>query len=173
MTNNRLLEPQRVPLRLRMSPRAGRDRLDGGWWPRSHDLSVELPDLVDHCPPASGRIVRALYSPPDWDTPARRVAVAGGHVKVGSFPRDDTHLSRLKTSDRTVLYVLVVPPEMAQEQAEEALLAAAAPGNAYGAASQVDVATAAPDGDPKGRWDDDGGSWRAQDGRLPLLRDGD
>jgi hypothetical protein len=172
MTNNRILEPQRVPLRLRMSPRAG-DRLDGGWWPQSHDLSVELADLVDHFPPASGRIVRALYSPPEWDTPARRVAVAGGYVKVGSFPRDDAHLIRLKTSDRTVLYVLVVPPEMAQEQGEEALLAAAAPGNAYGASSLLVGATAPPVGDAKGRWDDDGGSWRAPDGRLSLPRDGD
>jgi hypothetical protein len=182
MTNNQILEPQRVSLRLRMSPRAGQDRLDGGWWPQSRDLSVEFADLVDHFPPASGRIVRAGYSPPNWDTPARRIAVAGGYVKVGSFPRDDTHLIRLTTSDRTVLYVLVVPPPgMTQEQGEGALRAAASPGNATDAASLLEAVTTSyttlldstPEGDPKGHWDDDGGSWRAQDGGPPWLRDGD
>lgn len=124
----------RVPLRIRISPRAGRDRLDGAWWPQSRDLGVELADLVEHFPPASGRITRAIYSPPDWDTtPERQLAVAGGNVKVGSFPRDDTHVIRLKTADRTILYLLVVPPGTPEAPAQAALLAAAAQGNPAGA----------------------------------------
>jgi len=169
MTNEQTLEPQRVPLRLRMSPRAGRDRLDGGWWPQSRDLSVEFADLVDHFPPALGRIVRAVYSPPDWDTTARRVAVAGRYVKVGSFPRDDTHLIRLTTTDHTVLFLLVVPPVTAQERGESALRVAASPGNTRDAAAVLSAVTAGSAGDPKGRWDDDGGSWRPRtEGHLQL-----
>ena len=57
----------RVPLRLRMVEHVGRDQLDGGWWPQSRDLAVELADLVEHLPPQYGRVVRAVYSPPDWD----------------------------------------------------------------------------------------------------------
>jgi hypothetical protein len=172
-TKNPILEAHRVPLRLRMSPRPGRDRLDGGWWPQSRDLAVELADLVDQFPPASGRVVRALYSPPDWDVSARRIPVAGGYVKVGSFPRDDTHLIQLKTSDRKVLYVLVVPPDMSQERGEGALLAAATPGrNAY-EASLLETVTESPEVDPIRHWSDDGGSWRAPDDRPPSSRLGD
>lgn len=154
-----VLDTPRVPLRLRMSPQPGRDRLDGGWWPQSRDLAVELADLVDHFPPASGRIVRALYSPPDWDAFLdRRVAIRGGTVKAGSFPHDDTHVIQLKTSDRTTLHVLVVPPGLSQDQGEEALLAAATRGNAHEAASLLDTVTDAPDTDPDGHWLTDGGT---------------
>ena len=50
-------------------------------------------------------------------------------MKVGSFPRDDTHLIQLKTYDHKVLRVLVVPPQFTDDQGDEALLAAASPGN--------------------------------------------
>jgi hypothetical protein len=55
----------RVPLRLRLSDPDRPHPLDGGWWPQSSDLSVEMADLVDGFPADRGRIVRALYSPPD------------------------------------------------------------------------------------------------------------
>ena len=48
-----------------MGDHPGRDHLDGGWWPQSRDLAVELADLVDHFPQAHGRIQRAVYSPPE------------------------------------------------------------------------------------------------------------
>jgi len=178
MTANPILSPThapqpRVPLRLRMSPRPGRDRLDGGWWPQSRDLTVELADLVDHFPESSGRIVRVLYSPPDWDAPPRRVPVAAGGVKAGSFPRDDTHLIQLKTSDRAVLYVLVIPSNMTEDQGEEALLAAATVGNAHEAEALLLTVSEWPDVDPQGHWSDDGGSWWAPHRLAPSLRDGD
>ena len=53
---------------------------------------MEVADLVEHFPLPSGRVVRVLISPPDWDPAPRQVRVAGGSVKIGSFPRDDTHL---------------------------------------------------------------------------------
>jgi len=161
MITQPILESTRVPLRIRLSPRAGRDRLDGAWWPQSRDLDVELADLVDHFPAASGRITRAIYSPPDWDTaPERQVAVAGGNVKVGSFPRDDTHVIRLKTADRTILYLLVVPSGTPEAPAQAALLTAAAQGNAAGAEHLLSVAAAwdARGGNADEHWADDGGA---------------
>ncbi len=123
------------PLRLRLSEHQGDDHLDGGWWPHSRDLDVELRQLVDGFPPERGRVVRALYSPPDWEagTP-RNLPVAAGRVKVGSFPADDTHLLNLTMSDRSVWHLVVVPPEFTADQGEEALLAAATPGNRHHAA---------------------------------------
>lgn len=99
----------RVPLRLRLSPRVGRGRLDGAWWPQGADLDVELADLVDHFPRGSGRIVGAAW------------------------PNCDARLVTLQTSSRTVLRLFVVPCETDREPAEAALLAAAAQGCAEGA----------------------------------------
>ncbi len=64
---------RRQPLRLRMGEKPGSHPLDGGWWPQSRDLTVELGDLVDNFPEAQGRIVRVLFSPPDWDDSPKRV----------------------------------------------------------------------------------------------------
>ena len=83
--------PARGDLRLRMEPHLGRGALDGSWWPRSRDLDLEVADLLDHFPPELGRVRRVVFSPTDWDTAPRRVKVARGWVKVGSYPRDDTH----------------------------------------------------------------------------------
>jgi Family of unknown function (DUF5994) len=115
----------RVPLRIRLSPTPAHGPVDGGWWPQSRDLSVELADLVDHFPPEVGRIVRAIFSPPDWDNPPRQLDVDHGRVKVGSFPRDDTHVIRLKMSDRRVVYLQVIPSAASADEAEDGLLAAA------------------------------------------------
>lgn len=163
MTPQPPLEAKRVPLRLRISPRPGQDRLDGGWWPQSRDLAGELADLVDHFRPAAGRVVCDRYSPPDRDVPARRIPVAGGFVKVGSLRRDDTHLIQLKTSDRKVPYVLVVPPDTSQERGEGALLAAATPGNAY-EASLLETVTESPEIDGGIR------HWSSPEDRPPSSR---
>ena len=148
----------------------GADRLDGGWWPQSRDLAVELADLVDHFPAECGRVVRALVSPPDWDPAARRVPVVGGRIKVGSFPRDDTHLIELKTSDRTVLHVLVVPPGFSDDQGAEALLAAATPGNSHAAGDLLSVVAERHDVDPADHWEDEGGAWWDDDKAAPSFR---
>jgi hypothetical protein len=153
-----IARPSRRPLRLRMAEHPGRDHLDGGWWPQSRDLAVELADLVDHFPAQFGRIGRALFSPPDWDPAPRRIPVTGRYVKVGSFPHDDNHLIYLKTSDRTVLRVLVVPSGFSQAQGDEALLAAATPGNAHSATDLLHEVTDNPDVDPLDHWSDDGGA---------------
>jgi hypothetical protein len=168
----KLPAPARGPLRIRMTKRPGRDHLDGGWWPQSRDLAIELADLVDHLPARFGRIVRTVVSPSDWDPAPRRISVARGYVKVGSFHRDDTHVIRLKTSDRVVLRVLVVPPGFTDDQGDEALLAAATPGNTRTGADLLDTVTEHPDVDPEDLWNDDGGTWWGPDSVAPSFRGG-
>ena len=155
-----------------MAEPPGRGHLDGGWWPRSRDLEVELADLVDHFPPDLGRVVRAVFSPPDWDPAPRRIPVAHGHVKVDYFSREDPHVMVLNTSDRTVLRVLVVPPGMSLDQGEEALLAASTPGYAHTAASLLDTVSEYPDVDPDDYWTDDGRLWQGQRPVAPAVRTG-
>ena len=139
-------------LRLSLGDHPGRDRLDGGWWPHSRDLATEFAQLVSGFPRERGRVVRGLYSPPDWDLAPRRVQVGAGYVKVGHFPRDDTHLMYVTTSDRTVYCLLVVPPGLDPAQGEEALLAASTRGNRHDARDLLEVVTNEAAFDPGGVW---------------------
>lgn len=164
--------PSRGALRLRLAEHPGTDKLDGGWWPRSRDLAVELADLVDQFPMRYGQIVHALFSPPDWDAASSRMPVAGRQVKVESFARDDTHLIHLTTSDGSTLHVLVVPPGFSDDQGAEALLAAATTGNAHTAQDLLDTVTEHPDIDPRDHWSDDGGSWLGPRAITPSPRTG-
>ena len=177
MSTSNIIVPEiarsgRAPLRLRMAEHPGSGHLDGGWWPYSRDLAVELADLADHFPPRSGRIVRALVSPPDWDSAPRRIPVAPGYMKVGSFSRDDTHLILLTTTNRTVLRLLVVPPGFTRDQGEEALLASATPGNTHSATDVLEEVTDHPATDPRDHWTDDGGSWWGPGRVAPSFRTG-
>jgi hypothetical protein len=139
-------------LRLRLTDHPGRDVLDGGWWPRSRDAEVELAELVDQFPVRRGRITGVLVSPADWGPHPRTVRVAHGMVKVGSLPRSDTHVVHLTTSNRTLLRVLVVPPDLTDYQGEEALLAAATAGNAHPASELLRTVTDSADVDPRDHW---------------------
>ncbi|GAA4754421.1 hypothetical protein GCM10023350_44800 [Nocardioides endophyticus] len=142
----------RAPLRLRMSDRPGLDTLDGGWWPQSRDLAVELADLADHFPPSLGRVQHAVISPPDWDSAPRRIRVQDGYVDLDAVPDDDTHIVLLRTSQRLTLRVLVVPPVFSAGQGAEALLAAATTGYAHSAGSLLETVTNEFDVDPDDHW---------------------
>lgn len=119
--------PARVPLRLELRPTGVPGLVDGGWWPQSRELGIEAADLVDHFPPAVGRINRLLFSRPDWDDGVaegrglRRVQAARGPVKVGSFPGDDTHQMVLTMASGRQLRLLVVPPNAHDSEAQRLL----------------------------------------------------
>jgi hypothetical protein len=124
--------PGRVPLRLQLRSAATLGLVDGGWWPQSRGLRVEAADLVDHFPPAVGRINRLLFSRPDWDDGVvdgrglRRIQAARGPVKVGSFPGDDTHQMVLSMASGRQLRLLVVPPNTDESEAHRQLNASSA-----------------------------------------------
>lgn len=150
----------RPPLRLRISPVPGRGALDGAWWPRSRDLPVELADLVDLCPADLGRIDHVVVCGPDWETVPRRVMVARGQVKVGTYPGDDSARILLGLSSRQVLQLMVVPPGTPPATGWQLMRACADPENRKGArqllaelTEEYGVATSAD------HWFDDGGSW--------------
>lgn len=102
---------QRVALRLHLSDPTERGAVDGSWWPQSRDLAVELADLVDHFPRPLGEVRRVVFSRPDWDTAPRRVRVAGRMVKVGSYPRTDSHQVWLSMSTGQLIRLFVQAPE--------------------------------------------------------------
>ena len=121
----------RKPLRLRLRGTSASGVTDGVWWPQSRDLQVEAADLVDHFPPAVGRISRLLFSRPDWDNAAvdghgvRKIHAARGPVKVGSFPHDDTKLMIAVMANGQRLKLLVIPSATGRMEGEGRLRSAA------------------------------------------------
>jgi hypothetical protein len=162
-SNSSIPRPPRQPLRLRMSETPGKQPLDGGWWPQSRDLTTELGDLVDNFPTGMGRIVRVLFSPPDWDDSPKRVPTARGYVKVGFDPHDDTHVVVLSTSERQELCLLVVPPDMSRSKGEETLLAAVTPGYAASPTALLAAVRESPEVDNGDHWNDEGEAWWGSD----------
>jgi hypothetical protein len=122
----------RKPLRLRLTDTTTQGVADGAWWPQSRDLQTEAADLVDHFPPAAGRISRLLFSRPDWDNSTvgdrgvRKIRAAGGPVKVGSFPHDDTHLMIATLANGQRLKLLVIPSTTGRTEGEQRLRLAGA-----------------------------------------------
>ena len=142
----------RRPLRLRLGSAPGQDRLDGAWWPYSRDLESEMSDLVQQFPPAHGRISRAVYSLPDWDTAPRELVAGQRVITVGASPSDDTHVLIVQLSDGRRLTLLVVPPDFTPGQGEEALLAGSTAGNRHTAGELLLEVTDQHDADPADRW---------------------
>jgi uncharacterized protein DUF5994 len=117
----------RVPLRLRLSDPDRPHPLDGGWWPQTRNLAVEMADLVNAFPQDRGRIVRAMYSPPDWDDEPKRVTTARGYIEVAPFKREFSPVMILTTSERRKLCLVTIPCDLSEAQGEAALEAAVTP----------------------------------------------
>ncbi|GAA2086402.1 DUF5994 family protein [Streptomyces albiaxialis] len=98
--------------RLTLKPDGGsRGLLDGAWWPRSRDLLVELPALIEALAPVWGRVTRVAVNPEHWPVVPRQVPVLGHVVKVGWFtPELDPHKLLLLSYGAGRWDLLVIPP---------------------------------------------------------------
>ena len=150
--------PPRAPLRLILSTSPGQALLDGGWWPQSRDLDLELADLVVHLPVAAGRVQRALCSPADWDTVPDCVRVEGGRLMTQPGRGEEHHLLELHMSTRIDLRLLVVPPD--HPVGEQAMSIAADPSNRWSTTQILAAGAFDPEvSEDHEHWHDDGGSW--------------
>lgn len=151
----------RGPLRLTLSPDLTRGRLHGGWWPRTRDLHTELRDLAAGLPAALGPVVRAVYSPADWDGPPREVATDGSPIKLGVLAGQGDHLVILTTTTRN-LTLLVVPADLPEDHARQAMHLAASPENQAPARDILEMPLSTADqNQPAEQWQDQGPSWWA------------
>ncbi|MFG2456980.1 DUF5994 family protein [Streptomyces sp. NPDC048523] len=108
-------------------PSPGQVELDGAWWPRSRDLSQELPGLADVLDPLWGRITRIAVNPRHWPIIPPRVFVNGHVVKVGWFTSElDPHKILLLSGTSGRWDLLVVPPETTTPSAARLMAAASA-----------------------------------------------
>src|SRR3978361_1889644 len=58
---------------------------DGGWFPRSRDLAVEVPELVAELDRLGVRVERFTYPLDPWLPAPRKVVVSGRIVRTGGF----------------------------------------------------------------------------------------
>jgi hypothetical protein len=76
-------EPAGPPLRLTLMPAGtGPQRLDGTWWPRSHDLSRELPALLSALEERWPHITRITVSRSMWRVGPSRLLLNGRILRV-------------------------------------------------------------------------------------------
>jgi hypothetical protein len=116
-------DPRRL-LRLRLKPKAAATGfVDGGWWPRSRDLAVELPGLLAVLAVRLGRIERVSYHLGDWDPTVARLIFEGGVVRLGGYRAQHADTVDVIAARQRVT-LLVVPPQTSSQAAHEALMSA-------------------------------------------------
>jgi hypothetical protein len=102
-----------VRVSLRDDAGGGRSAFDGGWFPRSRDLAVELPELIAELDRRDLRVERFTYALDAWTThPQRKLTVSGRVVRTGGFRSMDPRVVCLTWAGGTRRAdLLVVPPE--------------------------------------------------------------
>ena len=120
----------RQPLRLKLKPKAPTTGyVDGAWWPRSRDLSAELPALLAVLAVRLGRVERVSFNLTDWTTAPRRIAVDGQSVRLGGFHSQHTHTVDVIGPTEPRITLLVIPPETPRATAHQVLMRASGRGN--------------------------------------------
>jgi hypothetical protein len=122
--------PEHTP-RLRLKPKAlTTGHVDGAWWPRSDDLSIELPDLLAVLSVRLGTIDRLMYNITEWAEAPARLMTGGRSVRLDGYQRQPANTLEVQGIGREKLLLLVVPTNTDPDLAHEAMMAAASPNNA-------------------------------------------
>jgi hypothetical protein len=87
---------------------------DGAWWPRSHDIRAELPDVLTAVSAHVGRILRVSLSTTAWDDVPSTVTA---------------NTMSLSQSMQDHILLLVVPPDTEPGVAAAAMATASTPNN--------------------------------------------
>lgn len=98
--------------------------VDGGWWPRSLDLSVELPVLVAGLAPRLGAATMITFAPEAWQAAPSRLTIAGRGVPLAGSREQDPYTVHVSGSDGRQLTLLVIPPEASANLAHRAMMTA-------------------------------------------------
>jgi hypothetical protein len=101
-----------VRVSLRADAGNGTSAFDGAWFPRTRDLSVEVPELIAELERRGVRVERFTYSLDAWLPVPRKISVAGRVVRTGGFRSMDPLVVCLTWDGGTRRAdLLVVPPE--------------------------------------------------------------
>ena len=163
-------EPARQTLRLKLKPKAptATGYVDGAWWPRSLDLSAELPALLAVLAIRQGRVQRVSYNLDAWDDAPRRIPVDGNPVRLGGFRSQDPHTLDVIGLTGPRITLLVLPPGTAQAIAHQILMTAGRRDN-FDSIDELLAPTTPVERDPVtvDRRDAEEERWELDGGRVP------
>ncbi|MDT5096352.1 MAG: hypothetical protein QOC76_89 [Mycobacterium sp.] len=121
--------PEHTP-RLRLKPKApSTGHVDGAWWPRSDDLTHELPDLLAVLSVRLGPIDRVLYNFAEWAKVPQRLVTGGRTIRLDGYRLQPANTLQVLGLGREQIFLLVVPPQTDPDDAHHTMMTAAAPGN--------------------------------------------
>lgn len=101
--------------------------VDGGWWPRSLDLAIELPPVLEVLDRAGYQVHRVTYNLVSWDSPPNRITLADRVVSLGGVRNQSrssiTLVDTAHTNSAMVnrLQLVVIAPDTDPVVAERAL----------------------------------------------------
>lgn len=131
-------------LRLRLKPKGSlAGYVDGGWWPRSRDLTVELPALIKVLAIRLGGVRRVGFVTSEWNAAPRQITVDGNTVQVEGFRSEDEHIVHVSGPDRRIT-LLVIPHGATASSSHAAMMRAARRDNADEPADILTEAGATP-----------------------------
>ena len=156
-------------LRLRLKPGGSASSyVDGAWWPRSRDLTAELPALAKVLAVRLGSVWRVVYPLVSWDTAPRRIQFDGHPVRLEGFHSQDESTISIVALDRQRVRLLVIPLDASKKAGHDAMTMAAGRDNADNPTTILTTTTGARpsivvpaprgvDDNAEDRWDGDGG----------------
>ena len=119
--------------------------VDAAWWPRSRDLTVELPPLLDVLWTAGREITRVSYNLDFWEPAPRRLIIQGRTVKLGGYRWQDPLLVGLVDSwGQERIDLLVIDPITDPDVALRALALASRSGGTDRAERIMELAAIGP-----------------------------
>lgn len=117
--------------RLRLKPKApSSGYVDGAWWPRSDDLTAELPDLLAVLSVRLGPIGRVIYKLNEWAEVPKKFATDGRTIRLDGYRLQPVNTVEVLGLNRRRIVLLVVSPLADPDQAHAIMMAAAGPDNA-------------------------------------------
>lgn len=147
------VEPGTALLRLETT-QSRQGVLDGAWWPRSRNVTTELPALITALTAHLGPVTRVGLDATAWQDIPTRLVIDDQVVHLDSDPvGDDTVLITRGHNDHFAL--LVVPPDTPADAAREAMARAVLADNVTQVA-QILIATTSTPADARPRADGDG-----------------
>ena len=155
--------PEHTP-RLRLKAKAPHTGyVDGAWWPRSDDLTTELPDLLAVLSVRLGPIDRVLFKLTDWAKAPTKLTTGGRAVKLDGYRLQPSNTVEVLGLNRNRIALLVVPPHTDPDHAHATMMAAAGPNNVSTVgglfmAGEPDRETGTQTAAAQERWDSEGGA---------------
>jgi len=106
------------------------DHVDGAWWPRSTDLSEELPALLRVLGSQMKPVVRVVFHIDDWVQPLSRMQFDDNLIRLDGYRYSPSGAIKLRgIADKDVLRLLVIPPDTSPAKAAMAIEAASQEGS--------------------------------------------